>query len=290
MMPDPAVPVLRFAPSPNGLLHLGHAYSALLNFQLAKELGGRFLLRIEDIDRTRCKPEFEIAIKEDLIWLGLEWEEPARRQSEHFAVYAARLAELAARGLVYPCFCTRGEIARAVGTRADWPRDPDGAPLYCGACKSLSGEVRSAHSAAGKAAAWRLDVATALEHAGGQLTWRERDGGGRPRDVEAQPALWGDTIVRRRDIPTSYHLAVVVDDAEQGVTEVVRGSDLFEATSLQRLLQTLLGLPAPSYRHHRLILDENGQKLSKSLRATSIRSMRNAGVTAQAIRRQLGFD
>jgi glutamyl-Q tRNA(Asp) synthetase len=283
------MPVLRFAPSPNGLLHLGHAYSALLNFELAKEHGGRFLLRIEDIDRVRCKPEFEAAIKEDLAWLGLAWEEPVRRQSEHFAAYAARLDELAGHGLVYPCFCTRGEIARAVATRNDWPRDPDGGPLYCGACKSLSAEARSARIAAGKPAAWRLDVAAALDRAGG-LTWHEQDGDGLPRDVEARAALWGDAVVRRRDVPTSYHLAVVVDDALQGITEVVRGSDLYEATSLQRLLQTLLGLPAPKYRHHRLILDKNGQKLSKSLQAASLRSMREAGVTARAIRRQLGFD
>lgn len=284
-----ATPVLRFAPSPNGLLHLGHAYSALLNFETAKMLGGRFLLRIEDIDRDRCKPEFATAIKDDLGWLGLAWEDPVRRQSEHFADYVASLDRLAARGFVYPCFCTRGDIARAVAGRPDWPRDPDGSLLYPGTCKGLSAKEQATRIAARQRAALRLDLAAALAQAGPRLSWREYDGA-TPREVAAAPARWGDAIVARRDLPASYHIAVVVDDAAQGVTDVVRGRDLFDATSLQRLLQTLLDLPAPNYRHHRLVLDENGRKLSKSAGATSIRSMREATATAAAIRRQLGFD
>ena len=289
-MIDSAKPVLRFAPSPNGLLHLGHAYSALLNFEIARRLGGRFLLRIEDIDRDRCKPEFETAIKEDLAWLGPEWEEPVRRQSRHFADYSAALAKLAARGLIYPCFCTRGDIARALATRKEGPRDPDGGPFYPGTCKRLSAAERATRIAAGQSAAFRLDIAAVLAQTGTGLGWREYGEGDSPREVIAEPSLWGDPIVARRDIPTSYHVAVVVDDAEQGVTDVVRGRDLFDATSLQRLLQVLLDLPAPNYRHHCLVLDKSGQKLSKSTQAKSIRSMREAGVSAAAIRRQLGFD
>lgn len=288
-MSDSAKPVLRFAPSPNGFLHLGHAYSALLNFETARKLGGRFLLRIEDIDRDRCKPEFEMAIKEDLAWLGLEWEEPVRRQSDHFADYSARLADLAARGLVYPCFCTRSDIARAVATRKEGPRDPDGGPLYPGTCKRHSSQERAARAAARQNTAFRLDVEAAVAQTGERLYWQEYDAGEEPREIAAKPSLWGDPIVARRDIPASYHIAVVVDDAEQGITDIVRGRDLFDATSLHRLLQVLLRLPAPNYRHHSLVLDENGQKLSKSARAKSIRSMREAGVTAAEIRRQLGF-
>ena len=289
-MPDFFPPVLRFAPSPNGLLHLGHAYSALLNFELAKKDGGRFLLRIEDIDHPRCKPEFETAMEQDLAWLGLAWEQPVRRQSEHFAVYTESLEELARQRLVYPCFCRRGDIARTVAGRVDWPRDPDGSALYPGTCKRLSNEERAARLAAGEPAALRLDLEAALDRAGTRLDWREDDGGGAPRIVEARPALWGDAIVRRRDVPASYHIAVVVDDAAQGVSHIVRGYDLFEATSLHRLLQTLLGLPAPNYRHHRLVLDAAGQKLSKSTRATSIRSLRETGATVATIRRHLGLD
>jgi glutamyl-Q tRNA(Asp) synthetase len=289
-MLDSATPVLRFAPSPNGLLHLGHAYSALLNFTIARRRGGRFLLRIEDIDRDRCRPEFETAIKEDLAWLGLEWEEPVRRQSQHFADYSAALAKLAARGLIYPCFCTRGDIARAVAARKEGSRDPDGGPLYPGTCKHLSALERVARIAARQSAAFRLDIEAALAQTGTRFGWREYGEGNSLCEVTAEPSLWGDPIVARRDFPTSYHIAVVVDDAEQGVTDVVRGRDLFDATSLQRLLQVLLDLPAPNYRHHRLLLGENGQKLSKSTHARSIRSMREAGVSAVAIRRQLGFD
>lgn len=288
-MPDFGPPVLRFAPSPNGLLHLGHAFSALLNFELAKRSGGRFLLRIEDIDRERCRPEFEKAIKDDLAWLGLVWEEPVRRQSEHGADYAASLAKLAARGLIYPCFCSRGDIARTLADVADERRDPEDRPLYPGTCKRLSAEQRAARIAGGQTPAFRIDMKAALAQVATPLTWREVDPGGNPREIAARPASWGDAVVARRDIGTSYHLAAVVDDAGQGVSDVVRGCDLLAATSLHRLLQALLELPAPNYRHHRLLFDEDGRKLAKSTRAESIRAMRESGMTAAAIRRRLGF-
>ena len=282
-------PVFRFAPSPNGYLHLGHAYSALLNFALARERGGRLLLRIEDIDRARCKPEFETAIEEDLCWLGIAWEEPVRRQSEHFAIYAAASNVLVERGLAYPCFCTRGEVLRAIAGRSDWPRDPDGSPLYPGTCKDMSSVERAQRLANGETAALRLDCAAALSACGCKLSWHEEHEGNAVRIIAARPALWGDAVIRRRDVPTSYHLAVVVDDAAQGISHVVRGRDLYEATSLHRLLQALLGLPAPIYRHHRLVLDETGHKLSKSTHATALQALREAGLTASAVRRQLGF-
>jgi glutamyl-Q tRNA(Asp) synthetase len=289
MMPEFTPPVLRFAPSPNGLLHLGHAYSALLNFALARARGGRLLLRIEDIDPVRCKPEFATAIEQDLAWIGFTWERPVRRQSEHFETYAAALDELVRRGLAYPCFCTRGDRLRAIAGRSDWPRDPDGTPLYPGTCKDLSSAVRAARLANGETAVLRLDCGAALAACGCELSWREEDEGGALRMIAARPALWGDTVIRRRDVPTSYHLAVVVDDATQGVTNIVHGRDLYEATSLHRLLQALLGLPAPIYRHHPLVLDETGHKLSKSTHATSLRALREAGVPAAAVRQQLGF-
>lgn len=288
-----APPVFRFAPSPNGHLHLGHAYSALLNFDRARETGGRLLLRIEDIDATRCRPEFEAAIYEDLAWLGIDWETPVRRQSEHLADYRAVLEELSALGPVYPAFESRAEIARLVSARdanGPWPRDPDGAPLYPGDSKSLSADERDRLIASGAPYALRLDMTAACQRTAG-LTWTELGEGpdGERGIVPARPEVWGDVILARKETPTSYHLSVVVDDALQGVSEIVRGQDLFHATSVHRLLQVLLGLPEPAYRHHTLILDETGRKLSKSSGSTGLRELRAAGVTTDGIRRLVGL-
>lgn len=293
MMPPP---VFRFAPSPNGFLHLGHALSALLNADMAREAGGRLLLRIEDIDATRCRPEFEAAIHEDLAWLGLEWEQPVRWQSEHFDDYRAALAKLEAMGLIYPSFESRAEIARLVTVReanGPWPRDPDGAPLYPGTAKTMSAAERARCMDAGEPYALRLDMTAALARAP-HLTWEETGAGPLGETgtgtVAADPAAWGDVILARKETPTSYHLAVAVDDAAQGVTDVVRGRDLFHATAVHRLLQALLGLPAPRYRHHRLILDSDGRKLSKSSKATGLRELRARGLTPADIRRLVGLD
>lgn len=284
-------PVFRFAPSPNGYLHLGHAYSALLNYDLARRAGGRLLLRIEDIDTTRCKPEFEAAIVQDLAWLGIEWETPVRRQSEHLDIYLDALDKLAAQGLVYPSFESRAEIARLVAqreTNGPWPRDPDGAPLYPGTAKSLSPGERARLIGSGVPYALRLDMAAACA---GDLGWVEQGGGpdGETGVVAAQPEVWGDVILARKETPTSYHLSVVIDDALQGVTDVVRGQDLFWSTSVHRLLQRLLDLPQPAYRHHRLLLDAAGAKLSKSTLATGLRELRAAGATPADIRRLVGL-
>lgn len=286
-------PVFRFAPSPNGFLHLGHAYSALLNFDRARKTGGLLLLRIEDIDATRCRPDYETAIYEDLAWLGIAWETPVRRQSEHLADYRAALEKLSALGLVYPAFESRAEIARLVAAReADgpWPRDPDGAPLHPGNAKSLSADERSQLIASGAPYALRLDMAAACRRVGG-LSWNELGEGpdGERGIVPARPEAWGDVILARKETPTSYHLSVVVDDALQGVSEIVRGQDLFHAAAVHRLLQVLLGLPEPAYRHHRLICDEAGRKLSKSSRSTGLRELRAAGVAPAAICRLVGL-
>jgi glutamyl-Q tRNA(Asp) synthetase len=286
-------PVFRFAPSPNGYLHLGHAYSALLNFDLAERAGGRFLLRIEDIDTIRCKPEFEAAIYQDLAWLGIAWEQPVRRQSEHFAFYRDAIERLSAQGLVYPSFESRAEIAGLVAQReADgpWPRDPDGAPLYPGEAKSLSPATRQRLLESGAPYALRLDMAAACARTG-ELVWieRGRGPGGETGEIEARPQAWGDVILARKETPTSYHLSVVIDDAVQGITEVVRGEDLFWSTSVHRLLQALLGLRAPLYRHHRLVLDTTGAKLSKSTGATGLRELRGTGATPVDIRRLVGL-
>jgi glutamyl-Q tRNA(Asp) synthetase len=286
-------PVFRFAPSPNGYLHLGHACSALLNFDLARQAGGRFLLRMEDIDATRCRPEFEAAIYQDLAWLGIVWETPVRRQSEHFSSYRDAVERLAAVGLIYPSFESRAEIARLIAQRETgglWPRDPDGAPLYPGTAKSLSVDERKRLISEGAPYAWRLDMAAACARAG-SLVWTEHgEGPDRERDaVTARPEDWGDVILARKETPTSYHLSVVIDDALQGVTEVVRGQDLFWSTSVHRLLQHLLGLPQPAYRHHRLILDAAGQKLSKATRATGLRELRAEGATPADIRGLVGL-
>lgn len=286
-------PVFRFAPSPNGYLHLGHAYSALLNFDLARQGGGRFLLRIEDIDAARCRPEFEAAIFEDLAWLGITWETPVRRQSEHFSAYREAIDKLSALNLIYPGFESRAEIARMVAAReqtAPWPRDPDGAPLYPGTAKSLGPEQRQAPIASGEPFALRLDMEAAIARAG-RLTWTEQGAGpsGETGSVAARPEAWGDVILARKETPTSYHLSVVIDDALQGVTHVVRGEDLFWSTSVHRLLQQLLGIPQPVYRHHPLVRDAAGAKLSKSTQATGLRELREAGATPAKIRQLVGL-
>ncbi|HEY0223542.1 MAG TPA: glutamate--tRNA ligase family protein [Pseudolabrys sp.] len=329
--------VFRFAPSPNGYLHLGHALSALLNADRARATKGKALLRIEDIDETRCRPEYETAIYEDLAWLGLAFAPPVRKQSQHYDDYRTALIRLDAMGLIYPSFESRAEIAAlAVG------QDPDGAPLYTGAAKSLSAGERARRIEAGEPYALRLDMAAALsfltsplegevarrrvsggEREGGRqqiqtktsdtplpnpppqggrekevaapplnLTWSESGAGpnGETGIVKADPAAWGDVILARKETPTSYHLAVVVDDAAQGVTDVVRGRDLFHATSVHRLLQALLELPQPRYHHHRLILDAQDRKLSKSTQATGLRELRAAGASPADIRKRIGLD
>jgi glutamyl-Q tRNA(Asp) synthetase len=284
-------PVFRFAPSPNGYLHLGHALSALRNFDLARAAGGRFLLRIEDIDAARCRPDYEQAIYDDLAWLGITWEQPVRRQSAHFDEYGAALARLDAMGLVYPSFESRGEIARLVAAReahAPWPRDPDGAPLYPGDARALPPSERRRRMEAGDPYALRLDMAAAIARTGA-LSWGETGAESEAGSVAAAPQMWGDVVLARKETPTSYHFAVVVDDARQGVTHVVRGQDLFWSTSVHRVLQALLDLPAPSYHHHRLILDAEGKKLSKSTRATALRALRESGATAADIRRMVGL-
>lgn len=291
-------PVFRFAPSPNGFLHLGHALSALLNFDMAQRCGGRFLLRMEDIDTMRCRPEYEAAIYEDLAWLGLSWEKPVLRQSTRTAVYAAALRRLDAMGLVFPSFESRAEIARLVAERdraGPWPRDPDGAPLYPGCARELPKAERQRRVEAGDPFALRLHVAAAVELAlqrgRERLTWTETGVGPESETgvIVADPAVWGDFILARKDVPTSYHLSVVVDDACQGVTHVTRGQDLFHATSVHRLLQDLLALPAPLYHHHGLIRDADGRKLSKATRATGLRELRAAGATRDEIRRMVGL-
>lgn len=285
-------PVFRFAPSPNGRLHLGHALSALINADMAKAAEGRLLLRMEDIDIGRCTPEFEMAIHGDLAWLGLAWEEPVRRQSEHLDEYRAALDQLIARGLAYPAFMTRGEVkARAAQSEKQgkpWPRDPDGANHYPQDDRFLADSVRRERIAAGERHAWRLDMESALASVDAALTWTET-GDGETGEIAADPAAWGDVVLWRSDAPSSYHLSVIVDDAAQGVTHVVRGLDLFHATSVHRLLQTLLGLPAPRYHHHRLILGDDGRKLSKSQGDTALAELRKAGRTSEEIRRLVGL-
>jgi glutamyl-Q tRNA(Asp) synthetase len=280
-----APPVFRFAPSPNGRLHLGHAYSALLNAQMAADVEGRFLLRIEDIDVTRSRSAFEAAIPEDLAWLGLTFPEAPRRQSEHGDDYARALAALEARGLVYPCFCTRGEIERM----SDGLRDPDGAPLHRGACRATPAAEVAARQSAGERAALRLDMARALSLVRAPLTWREYGEGASETLIPAEPAAWGDVVLRGKDRPASYHLAVVVDDAIQQVSDVVRGRDLYHATAIHRLLQELLGIAPPRYRHHRLVRDASGEKMSKSAKSQPLAVLREQGFAAAEVRAALGF-
>ncbi|MEN3975079.1 tRNA glutamyl-Q(34) synthetase GluQRS [Emcibacter sp. SYSU 3D8] len=269
--------VTRFAPSPNGYLHLGHALSAMTGFRAARP-DGRFLLRIEDIDTARARPEFEKAIFEDLAWLGLTWRVPVRRQSEHVADYEAALARLESMGLTYPCFCTRKDIAAEIARSPAAPHGPEGA-LYPGICRHLSDGERRRRIEAGEKFAIRLDVARAVAMTG-PLGWSDRLRG----QVAADPASLGDVVLARKDIPTSYHLAVTVDDALQGVTLVTRGEDLFHATHIHRLLQELLQLPVPDYWHHRLIRDAGGMRLAKSKGAPALRDLRAAGMTTAEAR------
>ena len=290
---DPDRPILRFAPSPNGLLHLGHALSAILNHDMARDMNCRFMLRIEDIDLARCTPDYEDAIYRDLHWLGLSWEEPPRRQSEHFETYREALGRLMDMGLVYPAFMTRGEVkAKVADFEADgatWPRDPDGSPLYPDHDRHLSDTERKTLIESGIRYSWRLDMDKALARVSDALTWREISDGAE-RLVPADPAAWGDVVLSRSDAPSSYHLSVTVDDAAQGITHVVRGMDLYHATSVHRLLQDLLGLPQPLYHHHRIILGTDRRKLSKSEGSTGLAALRDAGLSPLDIRRLLGLE
>ena len=276
--------VTRFAPSPTGYLHRGHAYSALTAFYAARAAGGRFLLRIEDIDATRCRPEYEAAILEDLVWLGLSWEEPVRRQSEHLDDYHAAVEALRERGLAYRCFKTRKEID--IGRAPHAPQVP-----YVGA--RLPPDEEAARLARGEAFAWRLSLAAARETLGGfeGLTFVEEGAGphGEAGVIQARPETAGDIVLARKDVGVAYHLAVVHDDALQGVTHVIRGQDLFEAAHIQRLLQALLGLPTPTYRHHGLLTGPDGKRYAKRDKAQTLRELRAAGVTPEALRAELGF-
>lgn len=283
-----AAPVLRFAPSPNGRLHLGHAYSALLNADLAARMGGVCRLRIEDIDPARSKPDFVDGIVTDLAWLGLTYPEPVRHQSRHMAAYRTALDGLIASGLAYPCFCSRGQIRARVASGGDGLRDPDGVPLYPGTCRHLDPAAAADRIASGDPHTWRLDMAAAMDRAGPTHGYVAFDEAGSHR-VAADPARWGDAVIARRDVPTSYHLAVVHDDAAEGITHVVRGRDLEAATDLHVLLQALLGLPVPRYRHHALLLDTGGEKLAKSRGSRSLADLRQAGATPEAVRARLGF-
>jgi len=279
--PSPEV-VTRFAPSPTGYLHLGHAFSAVRAFQRARQGGGRFLLRLEDIDPDRCRPEFVNAIFEDLAWLKLAWDGEVVFQSRRHPLYRASLERLAARGLLYPCFCSRADILREVFASAGAPHGPDGAPLYPGTCRRLSADERAARLAAGAPHAWRLNMGAALEATQNLFFVDEGIG-----DVLATPGMFGDVVLGRRDAHASYHLCVTYDDAAQGVTLVTRGEDLLPATHLHRLLQHLMGWPVPVYAHHRLLRDEAGRRLSKRDGAMTLRAQRQAGLSAQDILGQL---
>jgi glutamyl-Q tRNA(Asp) synthetase len=284
-------PVFRFAPSPNGELHLGHALSAFVAYERAMAAGGRFLLRIEDIDVGRTRQEFVTGIFEDLAWLGLTWEEPVVFQSLRLEAYRAAARKLEALGLLYPCFATRSEIEAAAAPGA---LDPDGAPLYPGPWKGREASEVARMRDTGMPMALRIDMEAALRAAstklgGRPLTFTEFSESGEAQRMEARPERWGDAVIVRKDVPTSYHLAVVVDDAWQGVTHVTRGRDLLAATDVHRLLQVLLDLPEPVYHHHRLILDESGRKLAKSARDTSLRELRAQGVSPAEVRRRVGL-
>jgi len=285
-------PVFRFAPSPNGALHLGHALSAILTCDMARNMGGRFLLRIEDIDLERCRPEYEAQMLNDLAWLGLTWEEPVRRQSEHFAFYEKMIGKLSSKGLLYPCFATRKEIAlHAIPGRSD----PDGAPLYPGLHKAMPGDEVQRRKDKGEAFALRIDMEKAVEAAramtGAPLTFTELDpASGGAQTITADPARWGDAVIARKDVPASYHLSVVVDDALQNITHVTRGQDLYAATDIHRLLQTLLELPAPLYHHHKLLTGADGRKLSKSHKDRSLASLRADAMSPDDIRQMAGLN
>jgi glutamyl-Q tRNA(Asp) synthetase len=285
--------VTRCAPSPTGYLHLGHAYAAGLAFLRAQEQpGGRFLLRIEDIDTTRCRPEFTQAIFDDLHWLGLRWEEPVRRQSQYFADYAKALASLQQRGLLYPCFCTRKQIQAEINAAGHAPHGFEGA-VYPGTCRYMPAGERTRRLAAGESYALRLDIEAACRHTGREkwpLQWQDEQAGQQTVTPELLVQGFGDVVLARKEIPASYHLCVCHDDALQGITLVTRGRDLFAATHLHRLLQALFGWPTPAYAHHALLLDDSGERLAKRKNAPALRDLRKAGVTPAAVWQQAGLD
>ena len=282
--PGGPAPTTRFAPSPTGYMHLGHAYSAMVGQRAAREAGGRFVLRIEDIDQGRCRAAFEQAIYQELAWLGIDWDGPVRRQSEHIADYATALEELSRLGALYPCFCIDAEVRAEIKRAGAAPHGSDG-PHYPGTCRGLGRQDQNRRIRAGKAHALRIDAAKAMALAG-PLTWHDRKAG----TVTADLLALGDVILARRDVPTSYHLAVTVDDHAQKVTLVTRGWDLFDATHLHRVLQALLGLRTPAYHHHPMINDQSGVRLAKRNRAITLRGLRNAGKSPDDIRRMIGLD
>lgn len=284
--------ITRFAPSPTGYLHLGHAFSALTAFNASQNAGGRFILRLEDIDLARCKPEFEEAVYDDLSWLGLEWETPVRRQSEHFDDYERALEELKTQDVVYRCFKTRKEVAEAIAAAPHFSADGPEGPHYVGA--PLTKQEEETRLGRGDAFAWRLNTARATQIAkekSGSLSFFEEGAGpkGRTGEIKATPEIFGDPVIARKDSATSYHLACVIDDALQGVTHVIRGADLFYASHLHRLLQALLDLPAPVYRHHKLIMDDSGKRFAKRDKAATLRALRHDGANPHEIRARLGF-
>lgn len=284
-------PIFRFAPSPNGHLHLGHAYSALLNQKLARENEGKLLLRIENIDTARCTRELEIQMLSDLKWLGIEWDDNPIRQSERFDIYGDALTDLRTMGLLYPAFMSRKEVARFIGKHSAWPNDPDGSPHYPAEDKKLSPPAVDALKAKNIPFAERMDIVAATNITGSKVDWKEFN----PKDLGkiktkyGSPDDWGDVVLLRKDTPTSYHISCVLDDALQGVTHIVRGMDLYEATSIHRLLQKLLNLPQPAYHHHQLILDDAGAKLSKSRNDIALNKLKANGVTPAKVREMLGF-
>ncbi len=277
------MPTTRFAPSPTGHLHLGHAYSALSASRAAE--GGKFILRIEDIDAIRCKPEFTEGIFEDLKWLGLKWPEPVRRQSQHMPDYVSALNVLREKGLVYPCFCTRREIGQEARNAGQAPHVDDGTVIYSGTCRHLSNSERGLKFEQQSAVNWRLNVSAALRLTG-PLFWHDRVRG----EVKATPEIFGDVVLARKDVPASYHLCVTVDDHLQGVTLVTRGEDLFASTHIHRLLQALLGFETPDYFHHPIMMDSSGRRYAKRDKAATLRSMREQGKTPEEIiRKELGL-
>jgi glutamyl-Q tRNA(Asp) synthetase len=271
----------RFAPSPTGLLHLGHAYSALFSAKAAEESGGAFILRMEDIDAGRCREPFYEAIEEDLRWLGLVWQGPVRRQSDHMGDYQKALKTLTDRDLIYPCFCTRKEIQAEIEAAGRAPHGPDG-PHYPGTCRALSHGTRNEFMEAGKSFALRLKTDDALKQTG-PLVWQDRRRG----EIKATPEIFGDVILARKDTPTSYHLAVTVDDHLQGISLVTRGEDLFDATHIHRLLQALLNLPTPTYEHHSLLRGTDGKRFAKRDKSLTLRSLREGGKTAEEVRKMI---
>ena len=279
-----ATVVTRFAPSPTGALHLGHAHSALFAWRRAREAGGRFLLRLEDIDATRCRAEFASAILDDLAWLGLDWDGPVRVQSAHMAEYRAVLDRLRARGLVYPCFCSRADILREGAASAAAPHGAEGS-FYPGTCRHLSAGERAAGITAGTPYALRLNMAAALGAIGRTLFFHDEVAG----RVQANPAAFGDVVLARKDTPASYHLCVTHDDALQGVTLVIRGVDLLAASHVHVVVQALMGWPTPAYAHHPLLTDGEGRRLAKRDRAATLRDLRAAGVSPSAARASAGF-